>query len=304
MKINNIQVVSLRSDLGLATIQHLFSRSSVLLASTLLFVSPGAWPQQVLQENQPFSSAIIRERGQPIIPTYEGWFANDDGSYTLCYGYFNMNTKQSLEIPLGDSNWMEGLEDGVTAALPPPTHFDPTPLAYRRKFCVFTVDVPADFGRQKRVTWHLDSAGQTFTAKGHLLPPFILDEPEALGRKTIAPLITISKGEEPKRGRSGVHAKTKISAKVGQPVALKLEAIDHEREKVWVGWSKYSGPGEVVFLQNEFTYTTEEVVSNSAEATFSEPGEYVVYAQAIHSIADFEFFCCHTNAYLSVTVSP
>src|SRR5690554_6075260 len=80
--------------------------------------------QQVLQENQVWTSQVLREEGQPVIPTYEGWFPNPDETFTLCYGYFNLNTKESLEIPLGQMNRLEGVDDGVVASLPPPTHFD------------------------------------------------------------------------------------------------------------------------------------------------------------------------------------
>ncbi|GIT21579.1 MAG: hypothetical protein CM1200mP40_12610 [Gammaproteobacteria bacterium] len=39
------------------------------------------------------------------------------------------------------------------------------------------------------------------------------------------------------------------------------------------------------------------------QATFSEPGEYVVRMQTIDTIAAFEFYCCHTNAYFHINVS-
>jgi hypothetical protein len=262
-----------------------------------------AFGQQVLQENQIWASSVVRDSGQPIIPTYEGWFTNPDGTHSLCYGYFNLNMKESLEIPHGSLNRLEGVDDGVVAALPTPTHFDPMPLRYRRKFCVFTVVVPADFSRTDRVTWHLGSAGQTFEAQGHVLPYFFMDEPETGGRLKKAPLITISEGDEPVRGRKGVHASNEVKAEVGKAVELSLARIESEANRVWVGWSQYSGPGDVVFSNAESQFEGTTVVSAKTEATFSAPGEYLIYAQAIESIADFEFFCCHTNAYLRVNVS-
>ena len=269
---------------------------TVMIASTAL-------AQQVLQENQVWASAVLRERGQPVIPTFEGWYTNEDGTHSLCYGYFNLNTKQALDIPQGELNRMEGVGGAVTAALPPPTHFEPTPLAYRRKWCLFTVQVPADFSRESRVTWHLGSAGQTFTASGHILPAFFLDEPETRGRLKKAPLITTSEGAETGRGRNGVYEERVIQAVAGRPVNLSLFSIESEIEEVWVGWSKYSGPGEVTFSNAEYEIEGATVVSTETEATFSAPGEYVVNLQAIESIADFEFLCCHTNAYLRINVS-
>lgn len=275
----------------------------ILVGTLFTVISGGALAQQILQENQIWTTAVLRDSGQPVIPTYEGWFGNEDGTYSLCYGYFNLNTKESLEIPLGESNRLEGVVHGVAAALSPPTHFDPTPLAYRRKFCVFTVTVPADFSREERVTWYLSSAGQTFTAQGHILPAFFLDEPETRGRLKKAPLVSINEGDVAVRGRRGVHSSREIVASAGEPVTLSIARIESEVDEVWVGWSKYSGPGEVSFSEREYQIEGAQITSTQTQATFSEPGEYVVYMQAIESTADFEFFCCHTNVYVQVNVT-
>ncbi len=70
-----------------------------------------------------FNTDPLRPRGQNVIPLYDGWFPNPDGSYTLCFGYFNMNTEQTLDVPLGERNRLEpAIYDGVQ-----PTHFDPVP---------------------------------------------------------------------------------------------------------------------------------------------------------------------------------
>jgi hypothetical protein len=293
-------------DLAIGLIAKAVVRSSIATIVIIIgatAVSKNALAQQVLQENQIWGSAVLRERGQPVIPTFEGWYTNSDGTHSLCYGYFNLNTKQPLDIPHGELNLMEGLEGGVTAVLPPPTHFDPTPLAYRRKFCAFTVQVPANFSKESRVTWHLGSDGQTFSAGGNVLPAFFLDEPETRGRLKKAPLISMSEGEQAGRGRNGVYETDIVQAAAGKPVNLSIWRMESETDEVWVGWSKYSGPGEVTFSNAEYEIEGAAVVSTETEATFSAPGEYVVYMQAIESIADFEFFCCHTNAYIRVNVS-
>src|SRR6266700_940474 len=61
----------------------------------------------------------IRERGSSITGAYEGWYYNKDGSVSLLVGYFNRNTKQELDIPIGASNRIEpsGPDQGQ------PTHF-------------------------------------------------------------------------------------------------------------------------------------------------------------------------------------
>ena len=92
-----------------------------------------------------------------------------------------------------------------------------------------------------------------------------------------------------------------MSARVGESVQLQAW-IDHSDEEVWVGWSHHSGPGKVEFDNKEYEIQTIDGVANVL-ATFSEPGEYVVRMQTIDTIAAFEFYCCHTNAYFHINVS-
>ena len=54
-----------------------------------------------------------------------------------------------------------------------PTHFDPVPEAnYRRRFCVFTVTVPEDFG-QNQVVWTFRTRGEAVSTVGKLIPPYV-----------------------------------------------------------------------------------------------------------------------------------
>ncbi|HKA07275.1 MAG TPA: hypothetical protein VKD71_08465, partial [Gemmataceae bacterium] len=58
-------------------------------------------------------------KGQVVTPTYEGWWPNDDGSFTLFFGYFNTNWQEELDVPIGPDNAIEpgGPDQGQ------PTHF-------------------------------------------------------------------------------------------------------------------------------------------------------------------------------------
>ena len=98
-------------------------------------------PQGQGQTPSPFPlSNPIRERGSSVTGAYEGWFrAKDGGSYFLV-GYFNRNTKQELDIPIGPNNRIEpgGPDQGQ------PTHFLPS-----RQWGVFTIKIPTDFGTKK-----------------------------------------------------------------------------------------------------------------------------------------------------------
>ena len=93
----------------------------------------------------------VHDSGQSIAGAYEGWFPNQDGTYSLLVGYFNRNVKEELDIPIGPNNRIDpgGPDQGQ------PTHFLP-----RRQWGMFTVAVPKDFGSQK-ITWTIIAHGKT-----------------------------------------------------------------------------------------------------------------------------------------------
>src|SRR5919112_1720411 len=45
--------------------------------------------------------------GQDIVPYFEGWIRNADGSFDLVFGYFNRNWQEELAIPPGPDNSIE-----------------------------------------------------------------------------------------------------------------------------------------------------------------------------------------------------
>src|SRR5688572_13198897 len=109
--------------------------ASAALAAALVLSAAGNAQQLPLEP--------IKERGQGVFPVYEGWFKNADGTFTFLVGYFNRNTKEAVDVPVGPDNKVEpGAADQGQ-----PTHFEP-----RRGWGVFTVTVPKDFGT-KKLTW-------------------------------------------------------------------------------------------------------------------------------------------------------
>jgi hypothetical protein len=267
----------------------------------LVLFGPLVSGQQIDLNNQIWSVNVIRDSGQAVIPLYDGWYPNEDGSRTICYGYFNMNTEQSLDVPPGENNYLETDYPGLDLSnVMLPTHFDPLPPRYRHVFCAFTITVPGDFGANNRITWYLNTNRFALSVPGKVIPPYVMDEPRSDGRGDLAPLVSLSEGGLPVRGRTGIHSSGGVDARVGQPVALKAW-LDHPDEQVWVGWAHHSGPGNVTFDNKE--YMTPSGASTEVQAVFSEPGDYVVRMQTIDSIAAFEFYCCHTNAYFHVNVS-
>ena len=58
--------------------------------------------------------------GQEVVPAYEGWEQNDDGSFNLVFGTMNRNWEEELHIPIGPDNQIEpGGPDVLPAAAQP-----------------------------------------------------------------------------------------------------------------------------------------------------------------------------------------
>src|SRR5579859_5456743 len=97
--------------------------------------------------------------GQDVVPVYEGWLRNPDGTFTFVFGYFNRNWKEELAIPAGPDN---RLEPGA------PDRGQPTYFLPRRQSWVFRVQVPKDWGQQELV-WTITSHGRTEKAYAQLM---------------------------------------------------------------------------------------------------------------------------------------
>ena len=90
-----------------------------LLAVQILLAAGGSLNAQ--QRRLPL--APIKPSGEEVAPFFEGWYRNDDGTFTLSFGFFNLNSEQILDIPHGLDNFVEPAEfDGMQ-----PTHFPVRP---------------------------------------------------------------------------------------------------------------------------------------------------------------------------------
>ena len=49
----------------------------------------------------------LHESGQSVTPSFEGWWQNADGTYSLMFGYFNRNTREVVNVPVGPNNRIE-----------------------------------------------------------------------------------------------------------------------------------------------------------------------------------------------------
>lgn len=102
------------------------------------------------------------DSGQTIQPIYQGWMANEDGTFNLHFGYLNRNYIEELNIPIGPDNQFD--MGGLDIIQNQPTYF------YSRvNRDIFTVTVPADFG-DREIVWRLTTQGKTLEAIGWLQP--------------------------------------------------------------------------------------------------------------------------------------
>jgi hypothetical protein len=247
-----------------------------------------------------------RERGASITPAYEGWFENSDGSFSLLVGYYNRNSKEVLDIPVGPNNRVEpgGPDQGQ------PTHFEPG-----RQWGVFVVKVPKDFGT-KTVTWTIVSNGETqsvpFTLnKGYPISPY-----KELGMGNQPPVLAFSAGGAKVAGPPTAISAT-FSGAVNQPVALSVWVEDPKAPEAeppsaafgpvakvaTISFHKFRGPGKVTFDKARIPVDQQGAMIG-ASATFDAPGEYLLRVQANDESGEggFGFQCCWTNTYVKVTV--
>lgn len=231
-----------------------FALSAVLLSTTVL--------------------ADTYRKGQYIEPAYEGWWENDDGTFSFIFGYQNENWEEELDIPVGDSNqFSPGAADRGQ-----PTHFLP-----RRNRFTFEVVVPADWG-DKELAWTVSVNGVTKTAYATLARDYVVDnvviasETGSLGagtsspesRANIAPTLTVlgdrTGDQVTRRVRVGeplmIEAKIEDdglpkprAASLTRPVLEARELMLSPPRQVTVGkinglflsWNVYRGDGDVTF---------------------------------------------------------
>lgn len=264
-------------------------------------------PAQQLRMEPPHDS------GQSVTAAFEGWFANADGTFSILFGYYNRNTKQELDIPVGPENKIEpgGPDQGQ------PTHF-----LIGRQWGVFTITVPKDFG-SKKITWTLTANGATTAIPASLntlweLSPFkdaTGNTPPFLGFEEQGPFVQGPRGQS-KTVTTTVLKATPLALWVADDANVAPGAVRPKTPAVTLGWTKFRGPGSVTFSSEKPAIEVTEFAAppphtvfhgkSMTNATFSEPGEYVLRVQANDWSGDGGrgFQCCWSNALVKVSVKP
>jgi len=281
---------------------HRWAMAAGLAVATSLAVVAGA---QRPQTNLPLDPP--RERGASITPAYEGWYPNADGSFSMLIGYYNRNTKETLDIPVGPNNRVEPgpVDQGQ------PTHFETG-----RQWGVFVIRVPKDFGA-KALTWTIVSNGDAQSVPFTLNKAYPISPFKELGMGNQPPVLAFSQGGAKMTGPPADVAAS-FTGSVNQPVAIRVWVEDPKApgeteappalfgpvaKVATVSFHKFRGPGHVTFDKARIPVDQQGAMI-SAAATFDAPGEYLLRVQANDESGEggFGFQCCWTNTYVRVTV--
>src|SRR6267143_1739569 len=83
------------------------SGCAVLFAVAVTFIAVHEIRGQSGREDSSVNTNLTYSRGQSILPHYEGWVQNPDGSFDMSFGYLNQNWQEELDIPIGPDNNIE-----------------------------------------------------------------------------------------------------------------------------------------------------------------------------------------------------
>lgn len=259
-----------------------------ILAGALAVCAQGQSPQLPTEISQ-----IRFDSGQSVVPYFEGWIRNPDGTFDLVFGYFNRNWKEELAIPAGPNN---KIEPGVPDA-GQPTYFLP-----RQQRWIFRTRVPADFGK-KEVTWTITANGRTEHAYGNLLPA------EEITERVVMTSGNFNPGENDPNEPPSITIAAVQTVTVASPLTLTVSVTDDGLPKpqpvpaprptttttggfgaqvnssggtrprgLTVSWLQYGGPSKVTF-----EHTGQIPVTNGQAVTtarFAEPGTYHLRVKA------------------------
>ncbi len=309
------------------------TRSIATVSVLLLHVVGGPLEAQNPVEGTDWVARTLRPSGQPVIPAFEGWWEQDDGSYELCFGYFSANTEEALDIPLGRRQ----LHRAARVRRCPADAF--------RSGAVRTPEVLLHvYGKcagelsHRRAGGGLDApcpGAHSYSARGYpRVTGYILNEREAADRSALweellaragpgDDVTRLSPGKRAGVGRSSSFVSSRhpvpegrgregvfsgpVTVQVGEGLPLSVSPSGNRTEDHPAGGSG----GSSTRVQDrsrsrsihwrrgrKMRYEASTVV------TFDAPGSYSLRVQAIENINSFERHCCWTNGYVEVDVAP
>ena len=263
-----------------------------------------------------------RQFGASISPAYEGWFDNPDGTHNFLIGYYSRNTDAELDIPIGPNNHFEP---------GPPDMGQPTHFLTRRRFGVFVITVPKEFGKTQKLNWSLTVNGVTANIPFHMhtdynITPLKSSEESPGGTFNVPATLRFDERGPSFMGPAMSMAKALArTAAVGTPMPLDLWVDDDALYSsggnalrtdgpppVSVTIAQYRGPGKATVADARPKFTTlkggkpDQPYTGKASTTvaFSQPGDYVLHVTAndYSGNGGGGSGCCWTNALVKVAV--
>ena len=249
--------------------------------------------------------------GQTVTPAFEGWYEDEDGTIAISFGYYNRNTKEVLDIPVGPANRILGVTGGES------DQGQPTVFEAGRHWGVFTVNIPAD--SDDKIVWHLENQGKTFHIPANLGTDYIIDAIVGDANGNFPPELRFAEDGPIGRGPAGITLGP-LQTRVGEAISIDTWASDDGKISGVAGmfmsrpgfsppinleWFKHQGPGDVVFSEPKSRVPSDGGQANT-EVTFSKAGDYLLRV-SVTDIAGPEMSghsqCCWTNSFVRVVVS-
>jgi hypothetical protein len=276
----------------------------VLTQSTLLFAQTLPQPR--------------KQFGASVTGAFEGWYEDGNAGRGFLVGYYNRNSQQELDIPIGPNNRIEpGGPD-----LGQPTHFLPT-----RQFGMFAIPVPKGFTVDDKLTWTIVANGISTSIPLRVYADYLISPFSEIAVNNTPPVLKFAENGVALQGPVGTlnNAAVRV-ASLAEPLALTVWVTDDmkytsdtnaplttPRPPVTLVWSKYRGPGTVTFDNPRPAAESTGLARNAAfsgkattQARFSEAGEYVLHVTVNDYSGDGGggFQCCWTTGLVKVSVKP
>jgi hypothetical protein len=183
-------------------------------------------PQQAQSQDwtqREYPLAPPNAKGNIVAPYFDGYYQNEDGTWTLSFGFMNRNEEDLIEIPLGENNFIEPAQyDGDQPTSFPVVSYPG--FGGPRERGAFGVIVPADF--EGEVWWTLTTDGYTTKVPGRLHAPEraitfesaygLSTTPQAEG--SLRPTLTFTEGGDPYWGLHGIEHPRHFTTEVGEPI--------------------------------------------------------------------------------------
>jgi hypothetical protein len=276
----------------------------VLTQSTLLFAQTLPQPR--------------KQFGASVTGAFEGWYEDGNTSRGFLVGYYNRNSQQELDIPIGPNNRIEpGGPD-----LGQPTHF-----LTNRQFGMFAIPVPKGFTAEDKLVWTIVANGISTSIPLRLHGDYLISPFSEIAVNNTPPVLKFTENGAALQGPVGTLSNAAVRvASLAEPLAVTVWVTDDmkytsdtnapmlsPRAPVTLVWSKYRGPGTVTFDHPQLDAEPIGRATNasfSGKATtqvrFSEAGEYVLHVTANDYSGDGGggFQCCWTTGLVKVSVKP